>query len=261
MFEELPGVTVVAVEVIPPDTVLAKLAVPLGALIFFGTPFLLLRAILGTRRAYLVLATSFFGFMILLSLFWTFGAPGTPQVVGPSYLPGQEPNAYEPTWTPFARTSQVAQRDLYDFVQGFPEGFSAVPEGFAKQARNGATTISSFFAAQDTEIDRSPVPGFAADWKIDQIRYAEAENGFPVIAVTYLETGEQGEVVSDPRQVTLFGFFDPGSRLFPSLVVVGLAVLGFAIHVPLLAMDEKRQRREEAEADQPEEEERVPAGA
>lgn len=261
MHEVLSGLTVVAAEGIPADSPLAKLAVPLGALVFLGTPFLLLRSNLGTRRAYLVLGTSFFGFMIILGLFWTFGAPGTPQAVGPSYLPGQPRDAYQATWVPFAQDSLVAERPAYSFVQDYPDGFGEVPKDFSGEAQNGADSIAGFFAESDTDIEREPVDGFSADWKIDQIRYAKADNGFPVIAVTYLETGDQGEeVVDDPKEVTLFGFFDAGAILFPGLVVVGLAVVGFAIHALLLAADENRQRREEAEAAQPEEE-RVPAGA
>lgn len=257
----LPGLTVIAAEGIPADSPLAKLAVPIGALVFFGTAYMLLRSNVGTRRAYLVLGTSFFGFMIILGLFWTFGAPGTPQAVGPSYLPGQPRDAYQPKWVPFAQDSLVAERDTYSFVQDYPEGFGEVPEDMGDRAQDGAGSIAGFFAEEDTEIDRKPVGGFSEDWQVDEIRYAEADNGLPVIAVTYLETGDQGEeVVADPEEVTLFGFFDPGAILFPGLVVVGVAVLGFAIHAPLLAADENRQRREEAEAAQPEDE-RVPAGA
>lgn len=261
MHEVLSGLTVVAAEGIPADSPLAKLAVPLGILVFLGSAYMLLRSNLGSRRAYLVLGTSFFGFMIILSLFWTFGAPGTPQAVGPSYLPGQPRDAYQAKWVPFAGDSLVAERDEYSVVQNYPDAFGEVPEDFSGEAQNGADAIAGFFAESDTEIDREPVDDFSADWNVDQIRYAEADNGFPVIAVTYLETGDDGEeVVDDPGEVTLFGFFDPGAILFPGLVVVGLAVLGFAIHAPLLAADENRQRREEAEAAQPEEE-RVPAGA
>lgn len=261
MHEVLSGLTVVAAEGIPADSPLAKLAVPLGALVFLGLPYLLLRSNLGTRRAYLVLATSFFGFMIIVSLFWTFGAPGTPQAVGPSYLPGQPRDAYEAKWVPFAKDSLVAEREEYSVVQNYPDAFGEVPEDFSGQAQNGAEAVAGFFADEDSDIEHEPVDGFSEDWKVDQIRYAEADNGFPVIAVTYLETGDDGEeVVDDPEEVTLFGFFDGGAILFPGLVVAGLAVLGFAIHALLLAADENRQRREEAEAAQ-HEEERVPAGA
>lgn len=257
---DLLGGLVVAVEEIPADSLLAKLAFPLGIIVFLGTTYLLLRSNLGTRRAYLVLGTSFFGFMIIISLFWTFGAPGTPQAVGPSHLPGPPRDAYEPTWVPFAQDSLVAERPEYQFVQDYPDGFGEVPEDASIDPKAGQGAIVDFFTAEDAEFDREPADGFSADWVVDQTRYAEADNGFPVIAVTFVEANEDGEVAEDGGEVTLFAFFDAGAPLFPSLVVVGLSVLGFAIHAPLLAADENRQRREEAELAEPEEE-KVPAGA
>src|SRR5688572_24478959 len=93
---------------IPTSNPWSQLAVPLGVLIFVGSVYLLLRSNLGTRRGYLVMSTSLWGFGFLLSLFWAFGAPGTPANTGPQNLPGQELDAYQPVWFPFAADSNLA---------------------------------------------------------------------------------------------------------------------------------------------------------
>lgn len=251
----LHGQALLAAAGVPGTSPSARLAVPIGILVFYGSVYLLLRSSLGTRRAYLVLATSFFGFMIILSLFWTFGAPGTPQAVGPTYLPTQPSDAYQPTWTPFAGDSLVAERPDYDFVQQYPEGFGEVPEGLA--AGTGADAIAGFFA-QD---GHQPVNGFAESWEPVEVLHREAPNGFPVIAVTFEEPAEDAGD-DPPETVTLFAFFDPGAPLYPGLVFVTIALVMFLLHVVLLNGDERRERRdleEVAEAEAPEE--KVPAGA
>src|SRR5688500_616859 len=106
----------------------AKIAVPLGFVLFFGSIYMLVRSNLGTRRGYLVTATSFFGFMTIYALFWTFGAPGPPPATGPQNLPGQELDAYEDVWRPYAGDSRVAEDPTYGVAKTWPEGFADTPE-------------------------------------------------------------------------------------------------------------------------------------
>lgn len=255
---DLVAIPVLAAEAIPPDSPLAMLAVPLGILIFLGSIYLLLRANLGTRRGYLVLGTSFFGFIFIMSLFWGFGAPGTPQATGPANLPGQQPDAYVPHWVPFAETSRLADRPEYQFVTENPDRFGPVPPEFEEEAESGIDSIRQFFAE---ETSNDLVGGI---WEAVETEYAVADNGFPVLRVTYQEVDEQSqEVVEDGETVTLYGFFDGGAEIFPSLVIAGVALLFFLLHIALLDRDEQRERQEArgtpagAEAEQ----ERVPAGA
>ena len=49
------------------------LAVVVAFILFIGSIYLLLAAVFGRRMGYLVLAVSFFGWMILFSATWTFG--------------------------------------------------------------------------------------------------------------------------------------------------------------------------------------------
>lgn len=239
---------------IPPDDLRTQLAVPLGILVFIGSIYLLLRANLGTRRGYLVLGTSLFGFLTIHALFWTFGAPGTPPATGPQSLPGQELNAYEPTWVAFAGDSLIAERPEYSIVRQYPEGFGPVPADFADGAGVAVDEIRNFFSSEErqskvVQADWEPVPG------PDGVLYAEATNGRPIVAVTY-GPPEGGD---DAEPVTLYGYFDAGNPIFPSLVALGIAFALFLFHVFLLNRDEVRERRERAEEAAEEEAEPVPA--
>ncbi|MGH2685123.1 MAG: hypothetical protein ACRDJP_06635, partial [Actinomycetota bacterium] len=59
------------------------LVVVAGFVLFGGSTYLLASAVMGRTLGYLVTATAFFAFMIVLSALWTFGAPGTPRYLGP----------------------------------------------------------------------------------------------------------------------------------------------------------------------------------
>lgn len=260
----LTSLTTLAASGVPGDSPSARLAVPIGVLVFFGSIFLLLRANLGTRRGYLVFATSFFGFMIIMSAFWTFGAPGTPQAVGPTYLPGQPSDNYQPAWTAFAGDSLVAERPDYELVADYPDGFDEVPEDFASTADGGASKILEFFA----ESEHQPVSGFSDSWEPAETLYAEAPNGDPVIAVTFEPPAEEAEEAAaegddaEPAEpVTLFAFFKKGAPLWPGTVFILISLAGFGLHAFLLHADEARERRDRAQLASDREAEKVPADA
>lgn len=222
----------------PPESLVAKLAVPLGALIFLGSIYMLLRSNLGTRRGYLVFATAFFGFMIIQSLFWAFGAPGTPIATGPTNLPGQPANEYQPTWVPFAGDSRLAQGE-YAWIQDAQWG--EVPEEFAVEAEVGVGDIQGFFSEEEHEV-------IGSTWKPDKVEYAQQDGGYPVLRVTYVETDDAGAAKPGGKSETLYGFFDKGNPSFPAVVFLFISLVGFALHAVLLDRDEQRTKRELAEA-------------
>lgn len=262
----------------------AKLAVPLGIVIFLGSVYMLVRANLGTRRGYLVMATSLFGFMVIYASFWTFGAPGTPPATGPQNLPGQSLDAYEDTWQAFAGDSLVADDPTYAVAKTYPEGFAEAPEGaglepgFEDEANIGADEILTFFSTKAGPLQQPPM---GEEWAEAERSYAVAENGRPIIAVTFQQAyqvaqvnpddapadggpqltpdgaraaddgsnvapagTEVGDIVEDGDSYTAFAFFDAGSPMFPSLVLLGIVLVLFALHALLLAADENRERRE-----------------
>jgi hypothetical protein len=280
---------------IPASNPWAKLAVPLGILVFIGPVYLLLRSNLGTRRGYLVLSVAVWGFTSIYAALWTFGAPGTPPVTGPQNLPGQPLDEYEPTWKAFAADSNIANDQRYAVVKRYPQGFGAVPEDFKEHAGQGADEIKNFFSGFD---QTSPYTNlFNATWVplTDQIRYARAANGYPIIAVPYVPSfqlassgfpegakppltvdgeapapdgsnlappgAQVGDAVGGVEPVILFGYFDAGNPAFPSYLTLGIALLLFALHTLLLARDESRERREREAERLPDQPEPVSAGA
>ncbi|HEX9889763.1 MAG TPA: hypothetical protein VGA69_09820 [Nitriliruptorales bacterium] len=94
---------------IPPEHIGAQIALPLGILFFCGSVYLLLWSIYGARKGAWVYLTSFFGFNVLLGVFWWFGAPGTVVATGLRNFPGQSADAYAGAWHPYETDSERAR--------------------------------------------------------------------------------------------------------------------------------------------------------
>jgi hypothetical protein len=276
-----------------PSNPWSKIAVPLGIAVFIGPVYLLLRSNLGTRRGYLVLSVALWGFASILAAFWTFGAPGTPPQTGPQNLPGQPLDEYEPTWMAFAGDSNIANDPRYSIVKRYPQGFSAVPADFKEKATIGADEIKNFFSGFDQTSPYTNLLSSSAAPLTNQIRYAVATNGYPIIAVSYVPTyqlassgfpegakppltadgvalakdgsnlappgAKVGDLVKNAKPIVLFAFFDAGNPAFPSYVVLSVVLGLFILHALFLARDERRERLER-EAEHIPEPERVGAG-
>jgi hypothetical protein len=263
---------------IPTSNPWSKLALPLGILIFVGSVYLLIRSNLGTRRGYLVMSTSLWGFSLLLSLFWAFGAPGTPPNTGPQNLPGQELDEYQPVWVAFAPDSTVATAEgsPYAAVSSYPDGFDEVPADFEGTAALGVQNTQSFFSSL-AGLEGTDEAYFdvltGTEEVVEGPLYLEAENGRPMIGVTFgttcqfgldgaaadalppfCEGLEVGDLIPADAQLadgnpalattTLFAFYDAGAPYFPSLLMIGIFAVLFGLHLLLLARDETRERRE-----------------
>ncbi|MGI9015600.1 MAG: hypothetical protein ACR2HR_00600 [Euzebya sp.] len=261
---------------IPTSNPWSQLALPLGILIFVGTVYMLIRSNLGTRRGYLVMGTSLWGFAFLLSLLWAFGAPGTPANTGPQNLPGQELNEYQPIFVPFAADSAIATdpETPYTGVADYPNGWEPVPADFAAKANLGVQNIESFFAGLEGAGDYFNVLDGTEEPLGDPL-YREADNGRPMIGVTLVTTcqfgladaeadalpafcSDEGLEVGAPipegavdadgnelrQETTFFALYDGGAPYFPSLLMAGILLVLFAGHMVLLARDERRERIE-----------------
>jgi hypothetical protein len=94
--------------VIPADHPAAILSVPLGLLFFGGSVFMLLWSNYGAKKAGAIYGTAFFGFSVLIGLFFWFGGPGIPSGLGITHLPGQTASNYQSTWNGFEAGSERA---------------------------------------------------------------------------------------------------------------------------------------------------------
>jgi hypothetical protein len=206
-----------AEEYVPPDDWRGVVALPAGIIIFFGAIFLLLKSNLGTRRAYLVEFSCFFGFMLILSLFWGFGAPGTPRNTGPQSLPGQPADYYTPKWVAFAGDSTLAE-ERFGLVSQYPEGFAeeggggqdgggdaeaADSESAAQSATAGAEEIATFFRE-----DHGGAQLIGDDWVLlGAPRSATTDTGEKVVGATFAKPfayDDNGEIPVGPDGQPLF---------------------------------------------------------
>ena len=101
-------------EAIPADHPAAILAVPLGLLFFGGSVFVLLWSNYGAKKGAAIYGVAFFGFSLLLGVFFWFGGPGIPPGLGISHLPGQTSDHYLERWYAFEEGSERAQ--FFDIV-------------------------------------------------------------------------------------------------------------------------------------------------
>ena len=155
--------------------VLAKGAgvVTMGLILFVGSVYLILTAVLGRWLGYLVLMVSFSGWMIVLSALWAFGfysqGPDTPVNLGP--------RGAEPSWVPLlASTGQTS--DAYAPFAQYPEA----PWEESEQGENVAEVqsvsgiVTDFLAQQaneEAEVEETdPRAITGVDFAIDSISFA-----------------------------------------------------------------------------------------
>jgi hypothetical protein len=83
--------------------------VPLGLLFLSGSIYVLLWSNYGAKKAGAIYGVAFFGFNLILGVFWWFGGPGIPPGLGITTLPGQSADHYDPVWFAFEPGSERAQ--------------------------------------------------------------------------------------------------------------------------------------------------------
>ncbi|MFA9446263.1 hypothetical protein [Egicoccus sp. AB-alg6-2] len=110
---------------IPSSHPAALLAVPLGLLFFSGSVYALLWSNYGARKAGAIYGVAFFGFGLLIGLFWWFGGPGIPPYLGITHLPGQNNAHYAEGWLPFEPGSE---RSEYFTADDDPSGFVTIEQ-------------------------------------------------------------------------------------------------------------------------------------
>jgi hypothetical protein len=212
-----------AEEYVPPDDWRGVVALPAAGVIFLGAVFLLLKSNLGTRRAYFVEATCVFGFLTVVTLFWGFGAPGTPRFTGPQSMPGQPVDYYVPKWVAFAGDSTLAD-ERFAIVKQYPEGFQEeadgegeaqaqdVAAGAEDAASGGGEEISNFFGEQ-----RGGVRLIGDNWVQDGAPLvATADSGEKVVGATFAKPfafDADGEIPEGPDGRPLFAEEDVGQPI------------------------------------------------
>lgn len=218
-----------------------------GVVLFIGSVYVLLAAFFGLRMGYLVLAVGLFGWMILLSALWVFGAPGTPKNLGP--------RGTEPHWEVFAAAAGPPPAAEYAQVVSYPGPPWREPTDRTRPSVDTvATAVQNYLAARAVEElglpaeeegqEGPPEAGQTggerfhvepAMFVVEDVRFATADDG------TFLASAESFFTFGGPR-VTVFLRHDSGNvQVYSWAFLIG-SVLGLAVHVPFLDRAEKRRK-------------------
>lgn len=219
---------------IPCDTLLkGGIGVLMAFVLFIGSVLLLLSAVFGRRMGYLVLAVSFFGWIIVLSSVWTFGfwsqGPSTPVDLGP--------RGAEPGWVVEAAGENISNVP-FDQYTSYPDGeaWQGPKPPASVQSVTGA--IQAYLAEQANEEagkgEFEPGAFQTTDFTVENVAFATAGDASLAAA--------QGFYNGGGPTVTLFLRHDSGSvPRYSWMFLIGSIVL-FAVHLPFLDRAERKRK-------------------
>jgi hypothetical protein len=219
-----------------------------AVVLFIGSVYVLLSAIFGLRMGYLVLAVSFFGWMILLSLLWTLGQPKFLGVTGT--LPNLGPRGTEKHWQVYAAGSGQVASKRFPVTSSYPNPPWHSPNKVEKASVSGVTSsMQKYLVARalqqfsQQKLQVCPTLGppqencvtlDPATFLVQDVRFSRS-NGTSVV-------GAHAFFTLGGPEVTLFAYRDQGNVGVYSLAFLGLSVIAFLIHLPFLDRAERRRR-------------------
>jgi len=222
------------------------LELAIGFLILPGSVFMLLAVNFGALKGYLIAATAFFGFVIMLSATWTFGLPGTTPLTGPKGV--------DPSFKPFTANSPLASK--YSVVTQFsgsagngwqtepPESATSGPQAKLRAdietAKQGTiqTLITNF---NKTVTDSSKELDVT---NLDAQAFYTSQAGTTVAAIVVSpKAPPKGSGLTKPTFApkTFFAYRDPGAPYLPSLIILGSSIALFTIHLLALGYVERKR--------------------
>lgn len=218
-------------------------------LTMIGSIYMLLASNLGAKVGYLVTMVSLSAFMIILSLLWLVGGPGTTTATGP--------RGREPVWVPFDPQSEVAKQDFPTAVESFPNGWDEIGQIYPGKIDSQGEferlrgTISGALANRAL-VDETGEPTTTAGWAFRLPGPEVVPSGNPVGRVRYLQDGNTllfGVTIpatDDHREVTVFAYRDKGLVYLYALYFLMVSVAGFIVHLWLLTRAERKQNEQDA---------------
>jgi hypothetical protein len=211
-----------------------------GFILFVGSVYMLLAAVMGRWMGYLVLSVAFWGWMIIQSSLWLFGfwsqGPDTPVDLGP--------RGPEPTWVvEAAGTVSTVSTAVDDAAFGAypadpwtPVEGDALSESDAQAIQGAATAYMAEEANLELgleEFDPGAIP--ASQFVVDSLSTATAEDGTPIAVV-------QAHYIGGGPSTTLAMSFDEGNVKAYGWMFLIASVILFIVHVPPLDRAERSRR-------------------
>ena len=223
------------------------LVVITGFVLLPGSVYMLLATNFGAIKGYLIAATAFFGFLMMLSAVWLFGIPGTTPLTGPK--------GTQPTFKSF--TIDDPQASTYDAARDFQgqagNGWQAAPEGeveagSAQEKLKADLDTARQRAVQDLITETNKKVENSSDeldvTNLDAKTFYTIQDGTEVAAIVISPKAppeDSGLKKPDFAPKTTFAYRDPGNPYLPSILfLVGASVL-FLVHMVLLGMAERRR--------------------
>jgi hypothetical protein len=213
------------------------LATVMGFILFVGSPLLLLGVVFGRWMGYLVLAVSFFGWMLILSVIWLTGffisqGLDTPVNLGP--------RGAEPAWVVDAAGTDPGLP--YEVFETYPTGERWRTPGSNDNDTSSVQAVTSAAQAYLAEQGNEDLglgefePGALAttDFTVENIRFATQDDVSLAAAEGYFTGG--GPLVK------LYMRHDSGSvDRYSWMFLIGSAV-GLAVHIPFLDAAERKRK-------------------
>jgi hypothetical protein len=230
----------------------AVLGLGIAVVVLIGSIYMLLASNFGARLAYLVLMMSLAAWIFLLSAMWLFGVPGT--------TPGTGPRGPEAAWVPFLPDSEQGQA-FASTLQSFPSGSTWKPTGtlFSGNIDSKGELATVRTLIQDSLARLAKKQGLPAtdptDWTFRPAGIPPAtpdEEAFPQAKVAFSKTGTPLIIGVDipatakHREFVVFAYRNKGKVYLYALYFLIVGILGFVVHLWLLARYETRQKEREA---------------
>lgn len=212
-------------------TIEGALAVIASFVLFAGAVWLLLAAIFGVRMGYLMMATGMFGFMIVLSALWVFGAPGTPRFLGPK--------GELPSWVAVGEGVDLSS-STYPVIEEYPggpwRGAQDEPE-LSAEVEAASLAFQELLAERaNEELEAAGIEGEVSPetFTVTDIRFTESDGTDIAAARAFATTGGP--------EVTVLAFKDRGDEPLPSWLFFAASIIGFVAHLPFLDRAERRRK-------------------
>jgi hypothetical protein len=212
------------------------LAVIMAFVLFVGSVLIMLSAVFGRRMGYLVLAVSFFGWMIILSSLWTFGffsqGLDTPVNLGP--------RGAEPTWV--VTSAGTHPEPVYPAFATYPGDDWREPgtnDADTSSVQSVTAAASTFLAEQANEdlgkSENEPGALTTTDFTVQNVEFYATQDGVS-LAAAHAFFNDGGPML------TLYLRHDSGSvNRYSWMFLIGSTLL-FGAHLPFLDRAERKRK-------------------
>ena len=217
------------------------IAVIIGFLLLPGSVIVLLASNFGALKGYLIGATSFFGFLFMLTLIWTFGVPGTVPLTGPV--------GPQPAFKVFTADSPEATRfdKVGDFTGGEGNGWQKVPSPEQNKVLNEELTAAKQLALNEFILDfNKDVTDSAKEVDVTNLAaetfYVEQDGTEVAATVISPANPPKGTGLQRPtfQPVSRFAWRDAGFPNLYNYIFMAAAFLLTALHILALGRAERR---------------------